>query len=320
MANQTLDILTEYNTKALESLRALGDLNVQVAGHPHRSLGDHHRNTAYAMTDDRDVFDFWHLFVTQRRKHTSWEKPPYTDMAQLIDTRERRRIVGDYVLTTMDILLHRRFPDTISHHRSNFDAGALPSSKMLYVKDMKGPVYTCDMPIRCLTPKGIEGLLVVGLGAGAERDAMTLTRMQPDLQNQGYAAGIAAAHAVVRTSGIIRDLDIKEVQASLVANGNLEERVLTDSDSFPVSMKELESAVKRLQHLTIDVHQRREYDASLASEIVCEDEIKIALDLAGLENRIDAVGGILHQHVRHPAENCRYRWIRFRCRPERFWW
>ncbi len=28
MANQTLDLMTEYNTKALENLRALGDLNV----------------------------------------------------------------------------------------------------------------------------------------------------------------------------------------------------------------------------------------------------------------------------------------------------
>ncbi len=259
-ATGNADIATAAGAPTEFSISALGDLNVQVAGHPHRSLGDHHRNTAYAMTDDRDVFDFWHLLVTQRRDYTSREKPPYTDMAQLIDTRERRRIIGDYMLTTMDILLQRTFPDTISHHRSNFDAGALPSSEMLYVKDMKGPVYTCDMPVRCLTPKGIEGLLVVGLGAGAERDAMTLTRMQPDLQNQGYAAGVAAAHAVAQTSGIIRDLDIKEVQASLVANGNLEERVLTDSDSFPLSTKDLKSAAKRLQHLTIDVHQRQDYD------------------------------------------------------------
>jgi hypothetical protein len=181
-------------------------------------------------------------------------------MAQLIDTRERRRIVGDYMLTTMDILLHRTFPDTINHHRSNFDAGALPSSEMFYVKDMKGPVYTCDMPIRCLTPKGIEGLLVVGLGAGTERDAMTLTRMQPDLQNQGYAAGVAATFAVAQTGGIIRNLDIKAVQAELVAKGNLEQRVLTDSDSFPLSTEELDSAVKQLKELTIDVHQRQDYD------------------------------------------------------------
>jgi len=212
------------------------------------------------MTDDRDVLDIWHLLVSQRRYYTSWAKAPHTDMAQLIDTRERRRIVGDYMLTTMDILLHRTFSDTINHHRSNFDAGALPSSEMLYIKDMKGPVYTCDMPIRCLTPKGIEGLLVVGLGAGADRDAMTLTRMQPDLQNQGYAAGVAAAFAVAQTDGIIRDLDVKKVQASLVAVGNLEKRVLTDADSFPLATEQLESAAKRLKDLTIEVHQRKVYD------------------------------------------------------------
>lgn len=31
MANQALDLLTEYNTKALQSLRVLGDLNVNTA-------------------------------------------------------------------------------------------------------------------------------------------------------------------------------------------------------------------------------------------------------------------------------------------------
>ena len=35
--------------------------------------------------------------------------------------------------------------------------------------------------------------LVVGLGCSTERDAMTLVRMQADMQNQGYAAGYAAA-------------------------------------------------------------------------------------------------------------------------------
>ena len=87
---------------------------------------------------------------------------------------------------------------------------------MFLVKDMKGPVYTCDMPYRCLTPQGVEGLLVTGLGASAQRDAMTLTRMQPDLQNQGYAAGMAAALAAESTKGMVRKIDIKQLQKALV--------------------------------------------------------------------------------------------------------
>jgi len=243
------------------SISAWGDLSVQVAGYPGRRLGQHHNNTAYAMVSDCDVFDRWHLLLSTRKKGAMWGTP--YDMGQLIDTRDRRRIIGDYVLTTEDILAGRTFPDTISHHRSNFDAGALPDAEMFLVKDMKGPVYTCDMPFRCLTPKGLEGLLVVGLGASTHRDAMTLTRMQPDLQNQGYAAGMAAAMAAEKSQGLVREMDLNELQSALVENGCLEKRVLTDRDSFPMSEDALRKAVQTLHSLTIDVHQKREYDDTL---------------------------------------------------------
>jgi flavin-dependent dehydrogenase len=238
------------------SISKLGDLSVQVAGYPHRNLGDRYNNTAFAMVDDRDVFDRWHLLLSTKQ---ALKRIPY-DMGQLIDTRERRRIIGDYTLSVVDILTHRKFPDTICHHRSNFDAGAFPTSTIFLIKDMKGPVYDCDMPIRCLLPKGLEGLLVTGLGASAERDAMTLTRMQSDLQNQGYAAGLAAALAVQQTGGVIRNIDIKELQASLVEVGCLEKRVLIDRDSFPLDSGKLEDAVKKLENLTIQVHQNRGHD------------------------------------------------------------
>ncbi|MCH5372769.1 MAG: FAD-dependent oxidoreductase, partial [Planctomycetes bacterium] len=238
------------------SISSLGDVSVQIAGYPHRNLGDNYNNTAFAMVDDRDVFDRWQLLLSTTR---GMKRKPY-DMGQLIDTRDRRRIVGDYTLSTMDILMHRKFPDTISHHESNFDAAAFPDSEMFFIKDMKGPVYACDMPIRCLIPRGLEGLLAVGLGASTERDAMTLTRMQADVQNQGYAAGVAAAVAVKQTGGAIRDIDIRQLQSKLVDEGCLDERVLTQQDSFPISSTDLAAAVDKLHELTIDVHQNRSYD------------------------------------------------------------
>jgi hypothetical protein len=155
------------------SISALGDLSVQVAGYPHRELNTQFNNTAYAMVNDSDVLDRWHFLLMQRSRSSG-----KYDMGQLIDARDRRRIIGDYILT------QRTFPDTISHHKSNFDAGALPDAEMFLVKDMKGPVYTCNMPYRCLTPKGLERLLVTGLGASVHRDAMTLTRMQADLPGE----------------------------------------------------------------------------------------------------------------------------------------
>ena len=244
------------------SISASGDLTVQVAGYPDRDLGIRHNNTAYAMTNDADVLDRTHLLLTARQHGGVKNQNPH-DMGQLIDTRDRRRIVGDYNLGTWDVVTGRTFPDTISHHRSNFDAGALPDDLMFLVKDMKGPVYIADMPYRCLTPLGMEGLLVTGLSASAHRDAMTLTRMQPDLQNQGYAAGVAAALAVRTTGGLVREIDVKLLQRDLVRKGCLQERVLTDTDSFPMDEEAIKAAVQTLNALTIDVHQKREHDDTL---------------------------------------------------------
>jgi hypothetical protein len=67
--------------------------------------------------------------------------------------------------------------------------------------------------------------------------------MQPDIQNQGYAAGVAAA-MIAKTRGGTRDLDIKALQKHLVEKGNLPESVLTDKDSFPLARAEIEQAVK----------------------------------------------------------------------------
>jgi len=116
---------------------------------------------------------------------------------------------------------------TICHHLSNFDAGAFPTSRMLLLKDVKGPAYACDLPYRCLIPKGIDGMLVTGLGVSADRDAMTLIRMQADLENQGYAAGTAAAMAA--GSGVdVSKIDVRDLQKKLLDKGILEKRVLSE--------------------------------------------------------------------------------------------
>jgi flavin-dependent dehydrogenase len=244
------------------SVSALGVLSVQLAGFPHRNLGDNYNNTCYTMVDDTDVVDVWHLMTSMRLAYGERPGPqaPY-DVGQLVDSRERRRIIGEYTLTTQDILNQRTHPDTISQHMSNFDAAAFPDSAMLLVYDMKGPDFHVDMPYRCLLPKGLDGILVVGLGASAERDAMTLVRMQPDLQNQGYAAGMAAAMAA-KLDGCTRKIDIKKVQQQMVKEGVLEPRVIHDRDSYPMSESVIARAVDGARQLSRQHDQSR----SIASE------------------------------------------------------
>ena len=94
-------------------------------------------------------------------------------------------------------------------------------------------IYDADVPLRCLLPKGIDGIIVTGLGASAHRDAMPVIRMQPCLQGQGYAVGYLAATAV-KSGVVVRNTDMKSIQEHLVKMGNLPARVLTDKDNFPL--------------------------------------------------------------------------------------
>ena len=62
---------------------------------------------------------------------------------------------------------------------------------------------------------------------------MPILRMQPDVQNQGYAAGTAAAMAI--KAGVpVRRVDIRALQRHLIEMKILPETVLDMEDSFPL--------------------------------------------------------------------------------------
>ncbi|MBN2211202.1 MAG: FAD-dependent oxidoreductase [Sedimentisphaerales bacterium] len=213
---------------------------VQGTGLPPRNLGDKYNNTDYTFVDETDTVDAWRAFITARRKF----EEAY-DISKMIDTRERRRIVGDYVISPLDFLNHRTYPDTVFLTQALFDThGFTVHPVFMFPVSFHGR-FRCYGPYRSLLPKGLEGILVTGLGISAHRDAMAVYRMQPDIQNQGYAAGMAAAMAV-KSGKSLRDIDIKTLQKQLVALGNLPEDVLAFEDSFPLSRDDIELAVKNV--------------------------------------------------------------------------
>ena len=69
--------------------------------------------------------------------------------------------------------------------------------------------------------------------------------MQADVQNQGYAAGVAAAW-IAKKGCATRELDIKELQKHLVAVGNLPESILRETDNFPLPKERVAEAVRRV--------------------------------------------------------------------------
>ncbi|MHC4356873.1 MAG: FAD-dependent oxidoreductase, partial [Planctomycetota bacterium] len=213
---------------------------VQGSGLPGLKLGAGYTNTDWTFIDDGDILDVWRAFVVAKKKY----KDAY-DLGQLLDTRERRRIVGEFTMSPMDISTGRTYPDTIVISRSNFDTHGFTEHPIFTIRPPDREEMYVDVPYRCLLPEGLDGILVTGLGVSAHRDAMPVIRMQADIQNQGYAAGVAAAMAA-ETGTNVRNIDLKKLQKHLVEKGNLPERVLTDADSFPLPEDKIAEAVERV--------------------------------------------------------------------------
>ncbi|MHB8899892.1 MAG: FAD-dependent oxidoreductase, partial [Thermoguttaceae bacterium] len=223
------------------------DIALQGTGLPMRPLGKDYVNTDYLLVDEADAVDTRLAFVGAR---LAAEGDSY-DMGTFIQTRERRRIVGDHVLGYLDQIAGRTYPDSIVLSGSDYDShgyptlpyfALIPHTEKTLKANHPAPGGTCFTPYRCLLPRGLEGLLVTGLAISMDRDASAMVRMQKDMHNQGYAAGVAAAMAV-ESGTTPRGIDVRKLQEHLVEMGNLPAQVLTDGDSFPLPDDEVARAV-----------------------------------------------------------------------------
>ena len=218
------------------------ELSLQGAGSTAKVLGRTYLNTDCGFVDDTDAEDLMNFALRARLSMGDYA----WDQSQVVNSRERRRLHGVAYVTPQDVILNRTYPDVIARTYSNFDTHGQTVGAQFFVQapHAEQPIAV-NLPYRCLLPKKTDGLLVTGLGMSAHRDAMPILRMQPDVQNQGYAAGLAAAMAV-RTGKRLRDVDVKALQKELIAKGIVDESVLTMKDSLPLSDAKLADAARRL--------------------------------------------------------------------------
>lgn len=212
---------------------------MQGTGLPQRDIGATYINTDWTYVDENDTEDVRSALVAaKRRVQGAW------DLGQLIDSRERRRVRGEYVLSPLDIINRRTFPDTVGISQGGrLDTHGFTVHPYYLINNHYGGVaYT---PYRCLLPLGLDGILVVGLAISAHRDATPSLRMQPCLQNLGYAAGCAAAMAA-RLGGATRNIDVKALQKHLVETRCLTPEVLAHGDSYPFGEVAVREAVQQL--------------------------------------------------------------------------
>ncbi|TWT83660.1 hypothetical protein CA13_51270 [Planctomycetes bacterium CA13] len=211
---------------------------MQGTGLSPRALGTGYTNTDYSFSDESDPIDQWRMIVSAREKY----KDAY-DISPFIDSRERRRIVGETFITPLDLMNNRTYYDTIAMHQSNFDTHGFTVHPVFLIHFPDKKQMTVPVPYRALLPKDLDGVLVTGLGISADRDAMPILRMQACIQNQGYAAGLAASMAATQNTSL-RSIDIPALQKHLVQIGSLEPNVLDQQDSPPPSIDTVKAAVQ----------------------------------------------------------------------------
>ena len=217
------------------------ELSVQGVGLARNTMGTGYANSDIGFVDDTDAADVFYFALRSRLSlpEGTW------DQAQVIDSRERRRLIGAFYMSASDVVCGRTYPDIITRTYSNFDSHGQTRDDLFFIQDPGHQAMYVNLPYRCLLPKKLEGLLVTGLGISAHRDAMPILRMQPDVQNQGYAAGTAAAMAV-KNGTTVRDIDIKALQRHLVDMKILVPADLAMKDNFPLADAEIDAAVAEL--------------------------------------------------------------------------
>lgn len=135
-----------------------------------------------------------------------------------IGVRETRRIKGLYTLTADDILKARKFEDAIARGAYPIDIHNPKGRGTVLKRVPLGEAY--DIPMRCLLPRGIKGLIVAGRCISGTHEAHSSYRVMPTSMATGQAAGVCAALAAKHSvqPDEVEALDIQRELANQGAN------------------------------------------------------------------------------------------------------
>ena len=231
-----------FRLQAKVTLDATGDGDVAAFCGVRTSFGDPRSGTAQdcsqwslgrggweTLAADLDVIDQRLLSETLRGLRLAHRRGRWFDFAPMLTVREGRHIDGEYTLELRDILAGRPFDDAIAVACTDWDPHG-PSTSWLGRLGFL-PLQTAQIPmripLRCCVPRGLTGLLVTAKAISATPDAACLCRMAPDVQNLGYATGLAAA-ATAKAAGDPRRVDLPALSARLRELG-----IVTDSLPTP---------------------------------------------------------------------------------------
>lgn len=110
--------------------------------------------------------------------------------------RESRRLMGDYILTDVDLLSHKHFDDAVAYGGWSLDehceGGILSLHKPASYFHARFKKYY-EIPFRSLYSRNIENLFMAGRCASVSHVSLSSTRIIGTCSTMGMATGVAAA-------------------------------------------------------------------------------------------------------------------------------
>jgi hypothetical protein len=211
------------------------------------------RDLTRMYLEGREQADFWARFI--RENVPGYENSYLIDTSALLGVRESRRVVGEYILKTLDFARGTKFDDAITATFHHFDlhnpdgvgnikwAKEVIDGKVCYVSSTGNPgsleppcgyagmtdgwgrcgadrVFKTggsDIPYRSLVPVKFDNLLVAGRCLSSEFMAQAASRLILCCVNMGQAAGTAAVQSL-KDNVAPRKIDVKKLQAQLAAD------------------------------------------------------------------------------------------------------
>jgi hypothetical protein len=183
-----------------------------------------------------------------KREVPGFEKAIVANMAPRVGVRETRRIVGAHTLTEQEILDRTRFEDSIALGCGPMDIHeANGTGVQLFM-----PPAPFEIPMRCLLPVDLSGLIVTGRAISATRSANGGARHMATAMALGQAAGTIGlvstreniatrAVPVGRVQAILREDDAvvttAECLARAAANGSTEPLVTGRRSGENITLK-----------------------------------------------------------------------------------
>lgn len=138
----------------------------------------------------RRIFDVLPLF---QKYVPGFEHAYLAATAPALGVRESRKVIGKIKLTADMLMNAMRFPDAVCSYQSPLGYHT-PDGKNIEFRRMS-PGTSYDIPLRCMVPLDVDGIIVAGRNISVDSDACGSTRSMTNCMTLGQCAGIAASYA-----------------------------------------------------------------------------------------------------------------------------